>query len=221
MNTPSTTSVLHGQRLVPLAAPTDAAQTAALRDGLLGGGLKIVEVGLRTPYSMTALTELAAGGELIVGAGTVLDGAQAEAALDAGAAFLVTPGFADDIVEVARRRGVPIVPGVATATEVLRARQAGLRFVKLFPANVLGGLKYIGALSAAFGDMSFMPSGGVSQATLAEHLAHPAVAAVSGSWLTSGAMLDRGADAVAEAVRASVEIADASVRASAARSESK
>lgn len=207
MNTTPTTSVLDGQALVPLAAPADAAQTAALRDGLLGGGLHIVEVGLRTPYSMTALGELAAHGELIVGAGTVLDAAQAEAALDAGAQFLVTPGYADDIVEVAQHRGIPIVPGVATATEVLRARQAGLRFVKLFPANVLGGLKLIDALSAAFGDMRFMPSGGVSQATLAEHLAHPAVAAVSGSWLTSGAMLDKGADAVAEAVRASVEIA--------------
>lgn len=206
MNAPSTTNVLDGQRLVPLAAPANAAQAVALRDGLLRGGLNIVEVGLRTPYSMTALAELARGGELIVGAGTVLDGAQAEAALDAGARFLVTPGYADDIVEVARRRDVPIVPGVATATEVLRARQAGLRFVKLFPANVLGGLKLIDALSAAFGDMSFMPSGGVSEATLAEHLSHPAVAAVSGSWLTSGALLDRGADAVADAVRASVEI---------------
>lgn len=207
MNTASTKSVLDGQRLVPLAAPADAAQAITLREGLLRGGLNVIEIGLRTPYAMTALAELAADGELVVGAGTVMDGAQAEAALDAGAAFLVTPGYADDIVEVARRRGAPIVPGVATATEVLRARQAGLRLVKLFPANILGGLALIDALSAAFGDMSFMPSGGVSQATLAEHLAHPAVAAVSGSWLTSGAMLDKGADAVAEAVRASVAIA--------------
>jgi 2-dehydro-3-deoxyphosphogluconate aldolase/(4S)-4-hydroxy-2-oxoglutarate aldolase len=156
---------------------------------------------------MTALAELASDGELIVGAGTVLDGEQADAAVDAGARFLVTPGFADDIVEVAQRREVPIVPGVATATEVLRARQAGLRLVKIFPADVLGGLKYIHALSAAFGDMRFMPSGGVSEATLADHLTHPAVTAVSGSWLTSGKMLDRGADAVAEAVMASVVIA--------------
>ncbi|MER7797544.1 bifunctional 4-hydroxy-2-oxoglutarate aldolase/2-dehydro-3-deoxy-phosphogluconate aldolase [Microbacterium sp. NPDC096154] len=207
MNSPSQKNVLDGQRLVPLAAPANAAQTEALRSGLLAGGLRVVEIGIRTPYAMTALADLAAGGELIVGAGTVLDGAQAEAALDAGAAFLVTPGYADDIVAVAQRRGVPIVPGTATATEVLRARQAGLRLVKLFPANVLGGLKLIDALSAAFGDMSFMPSGGVSQATLVEHLAHPAVAAVSGSWLTSSAMLDRGADAVAEAVRASVDLA--------------
>lgn len=198
---------LDGHPLVPLAAPADAAQTAALLDGLVGGGLPVVEIGLRTPYAMTALTQLAADGRIRVGAGTVLDAAQAEAAIDAGATFLVTPGYADDIVEVALRRDVPIVPGTATATEVLRARQAGLRVVKLFPANVLGGLKLIDALSAAFGDMRFMPSGGVSEATLVDHLAHPAVAAVSGSWLTSGAMLDRGADAVAAAVRRSVELA--------------
>ncbi|MBO3662761.1 bifunctional 4-hydroxy-2-oxoglutarate aldolase/2-dehydro-3-deoxy-phosphogluconate aldolase [Microbacterium stercoris] len=200
-------SVLDGQRLVPLAAPANPAQTEALREGLIAGGLPIVEVGLRNAYAATALAELAAAGGLIVGAGTVLDGAQAVSAIDAGAQFLVTPGYADDIVEVAQRRGIPIVPGTATATEVLRARQAGLRFVKLFPANVLGGLSLINALSAAFTDMRFMPSGGVTQATLVEHLSHPAVGAVSGSWLTSGALLDKGADAVAEVVRASVALA--------------
>src|SRR5690606_7651281 len=130
----------------------------------------------------TALADLAAAGDLLVGAGTVLDGMQAEAAIDAGAAFLVTPGYADDVVSVAQRRGVPVVPGVATATEVLRARQSGLHVVKLFPAHLLGGLAYVSALSAAFTDMKFMLSGGISKETLVEHLAHPAVAAVSGSW---------------------------------------
>lgn len=199
-------NVLDGQRLVPLAAPANAAQTIALREGLLEGGLNIVEVGLRTPYALTALGELAGTEGLIVGAGTVLDAAQAEEAIDAGAQFLVTPGFADDIHEVTQRRGVPLVPGTATATEVLRARQAGLRFVKLFPANVLGGLKFITALNAAFGDMKFMPSGGVSEDSLAEHLAHRAVQAASGSWLTSSQMLDQGPQAVADKVRRAVEI---------------
>lgn len=208
MEAPSQEHVLVGQRLVPLAVPANAVQSGALRDGLLAGGLTIVEIGLRTPYSMDALADLASRGDLVVGAGTVLDGVQAEEALDAGAAFLVTPGFADDVVEVARNRGVPIVPGVATATEVLRAWQAGLRLVKLFPANVLGGLGLIDALSAAFADMKFMPSGGVTLATLAEHLSHPAVAAVSGTWMTSGAMLNHGGEAVASAVRASMGIAD-------------
>lgn len=199
-------SVLDGQRLVPLAAPANATQTESLRAGLLKGGLNIVEIGLRTSYAMTALENLAKSNDLIVGAGTVLDAAQAEAAIDAGARFIVTPGFADDIFEVTQRRGVPIVPGTASATEVLRAHQAGLRFVKLFPANVLGGLKFVTALHAAFGDMKFMPSGGVSEATLAEHLAHPAIQAASGSWLTSNEMLEQGSEAVAVKVRAAVEI---------------
>lgn len=207
--TTKNSSVLSGQRLVPLATPQNAEHTLALREGLLGGGLSIVEVGLRNPYAMTALADLAAGGDLIVGAGTVLDAAQAEAALNAGASFLVTPAYADDIIAVAQSRSVPVVPGVATATEALAARRAGIQLVKLFPANLLGGLRLLDAFWPVFPDMAFMPSGGVTQHTLAEHLAHPAVAAVSGSWLTSNAMLERGAGAVAEAVQASVAIANA------------
>lgn len=207
--TTKNSSVLSGQRLVPLATPQNAEHTLALREGLLGGGLSIVEVGLRNSYAMTALVDLAAGGDLIVGAGTVLDAVQAEAALNAGASFLVTPAYADDIIAVAQSRSVPVVPGVATATEALAARRAGIQLVKLFPANLLGGLSLLDAFWPVFPDMAFMPSGGVTQQTLAEHLAHPAVAAVSGSWLTSNAMLERGAAAVAEAVQASVAIANA------------
>lgn len=201
-------TVLQRQPLVPLAIPANIAQCIALREGLLAGGLPVVEVGLRTPYALDAVADLASSGELIVGAGTVLDSNQALSALDAGAAFLVTPGFADDVMEVARARHVPVIPGVATASEVLRARQAGFRLVKLFPAHVLGGLALIDALSAAFGDMFFMPSGGVNMSTLAAHLMHPAVAAVSGSWMTSGSILDQGKDAVAEAVSASLAIVE-------------
>lgn len=206
MYTTQRLSVLEGQRLVPLAAPTDAAQTLALHRGLVNGGLNIVEIGLRTPYSMTALSQLATDEDLIVGAGTVMDAAQAEEALAAGARFLVSPGFADDVLDVAARHEVTYVPGIATATEAMRARQAGLRLVKLFPANVLGGLKFIDALKPAFGDMSFMPSGGVSLDNLAEHLAHLAVQVVSGSWMTSAAMLDRGDDEVTRSVRAALEL---------------
>lgn len=207
MHTTRRVDVFDGQKLVPLAAPADPAQTLALRQGLLDGGLNIVEIGLRTPHAMTALTELAADGDLIVGAGTVMNATQANEALSAGAQFLVSPGFADDILNVALDNNVPYIPGVATATEVMRSWQADLRLVKLFPANVLGGLKYIDALHSAFGDITFMPSGGVSPDTLAEHLAHPAVAMVSGSWMTSAAMLDRGAAEVTSAVRAALETA--------------
>lgn len=207
MHTTQWIDAFDGQKLVPLAAPADPAQTLALHQGLLDGGLNIVEIGLRTPHAMTALSELAADGDLIVGAGTVMNDSQANEALSAGAQFLVSPGFADDILGVALDNKVPYIPGVATATEVMRSWQAGLRLVKLFPANILGGLRYIDALGSAFQDISFMPSGGVSPDTLAEHLAHPAVAMVSGSWMTSSTTLDRGAAEVASAVRAALETA--------------
>lgn len=207
MHTTQWIDVFDGQKLVPLAAPADPAQTLALHQGLLDGGLNIVEIGLRTPHAMTALSELAADGDLIVGAGTVMNDSQANEALSAGAQFLVSPGFADDILGVALDNKVPYIPGVATATEVMRSWQAGLRLVKLFPANILGGLRYIDALGSAFRDVSFMPSGGVSPDTLAEHLAHPAVAMVSGSWMTSSTTLDRGTAEVASAVRAALETA--------------
>jgi 2-dehydro-3-deoxyphosphogluconate aldolase/(4S)-4-hydroxy-2-oxoglutarate aldolase len=207
MHTTQRLSAFEGQRVVPLAAPTNAAQTRALHRGLVDGGLNIVEIGLRTPYSMTALSELAEDDDLIVGAGTVMDAAHAETALSAGAQFLVSPGFADDVLDTARRHNTPYVPGIATPTEMMRAWQKGLRLVKLFPANALGGLKFIDALQPAFRDMTFMPSGGVSSDNLAEHLAHPAVAMVSGSWMTSTAMLDRGAADVARSVRSALETA--------------
>ena len=195
-------SVLTGQRIVPLASPRDERETKALRDGLLDGGIGIVEIALRTPHAMTALASLSGESRLAVGAGTVLDAVHARASIDAGASFLVSPGLSEEVVAVAREHGVPVLPGVATASEVMRARALGLRTLKVFPANVLGGLRLLDAWHAVFDDIGFMPSGGVSQDSLAEHLAHPAVAAVSGSWMTSGALLAEGADVVAAAVHA-------------------
>src|SRR5699024_9701918 len=101
MHTTQRLSVFEGQRLVPLAAPTDEAQTATLRRGLVNGGLNIVEIGLRTTYSMTAWSELAAERDVLVGAGTIMDAAQAKEALAAGARFLVSPGFAGDVLDTA------------------------------------------------------------------------------------------------------------------------
>lgn len=206
---PDTTMIaLTEQRIVPLATPTDVIQTINLREGLILSGMNVVEVGLRDPYSITALSELAKYEDLIVGAGTVLDAHQAEQALAAGARFLITPGFAEDVLDFASVHRVPIILGVATASEVLRAHRVGQQIVKLFPAHILGGLDYIDALSTVFPDMQFVPSGGVSDATLAQHLNHHAVSAVSGTWLTNRAMLDSGSEAIAEAMRKSKSIAE-------------
>ncbi|MFC7432086.1 MULTISPECIES: bifunctional 4-hydroxy-2-oxoglutarate aldolase/2-dehydro-3-deoxy-phosphogluconate aldolase [unclassified Agrococcus] len=200
-------STLAGNRLVPLAAPATPAEAEALADGLVAGGIGIVEVALRTEHAMDALRTIAGRGDLVVGAGTVLDAEQARAAVDAGATFLVSPGLSADVVAVAQAAGVGALPGIMTPSEVMAARDLGLREVKLFPAGVAGGLALLDAYASVFADVRFMPSGGVSEATLAAHLAHPAVVAVSGSWLASGTLLREGADAVAAVAARAVAIA--------------
>lgn len=200
-------SDLTDHRIVPLAAPADAAEADAVADGLVTGGLPVVEVALRTPYAATALRDLASRGDLLVGAGTVLDAEQARRSLDDGAAFLVSPGLLPEVVEVALAAGVPVLPGIATPSEVMSARALGLRQVKVFPAGLLGGPAWLDALASVFTDVGFMPSGGVSPDTLADYLDHPAVFAVSGSWIAGSATASRGADAVAAAAATAREAA--------------
>lgn len=200
-------SDLTDHRIVPLAAPAYAAEADAVADGLVTGGLPVVEVALRTPYAATALRDLASRGDLLVGAGTVLDAEQARRSLDDGAAFLVSPGLLPEVVEVALGAGVPVLPGIATPSEVMSARALGLRQVKVFPAGLLGGPAWLDALASVFADVRFMPSGGVSPDTLADYLDHPAVFAVSGSWIAGSATASRGADAVAAAAATAREAA--------------
>jgi 2-dehydro-3-deoxyphosphogluconate aldolase/(4S)-4-hydroxy-2-oxoglutarate aldolase len=120
---------------------------------------------------------------LLVGAGTVLDVGQAERAVEAGARFIVSPGFDDEVVRRCQELSVPVLPGVATATEIQRARRAGLRVVKFFPAETLGGVGALDALSAPFPDMRFIPTGGISPGNLQPYLACSVVLAVGGSWM--------------------------------------
>lgn len=186
-------------RVIPLASISSLDDVEAIGDGLVAGGLPVVEVALRGEHGLPALAQLASRGDLLVGAGTVLEIDHARAALDAGAAFVVTPGLDADVVRYVQKAGVPIVPGVLTPTEVQAARSLGLRRVKLFPAGVFGGLALVNAYASVFRDMSFMPSGGVDAANIGSFLAHPAVFAASGSWITAGAAL--GADEVAARAR--------------------
>ncbi|MCH1882008.1 bifunctional 4-hydroxy-2-oxoglutarate aldolase/2-dehydro-3-deoxy-phosphogluconate aldolase [Agrococcus sp. ARC_14] len=192
-------TVLAEHRIVPLATPEDAAQSDLLAEGLVRGGLPIVEVALRGDFALEGLRRIAARGDVIVGAGTVLDTDQAQAAIDAGAQFIVTPGLDAAVVRCALDAGIEIVPGVMTPSEVQAGRALGLRRLKLFPAGLLGGTRALDAFGTVYRDVQFMPSGGVQQANLAEHLRHPSVFAVSGSWMTSAAMLERGTDAIATA----------------------
>jgi 2-dehydro-3-deoxyphosphogluconate aldolase/(4S)-4-hydroxy-2-oxoglutarate aldolase len=120
---------------------------------------------------------------MLVGAGTVLDVTQVKAAAAAGARFIVSPGLDPAIVEAARTAGLPVIPGVSTATEIQMARNLGLRLVKFFPARSAGGAAAVRALAAAFQDMRFLPTGGIGEADLRDYLMIPAVIACGGSWL--------------------------------------
>lgn len=195
--------------VVPLATVADESSADAIADGLVAGGLPVLEVTLRNAFGLAAIERIAARGDVVVGAGTVLDVEQLRRALDAGARFVVSPGLAEDVVEAALAAGVPVLPGVQTATEVQRGVRLGLDRLKLFPAGVAGGLGLVGALAPVFPDVRFMPSGGVSAANLGDYLAHPAIFAASGSWIASPERVAAGAEAVADAAREAVAIQEA------------
>ena len=156
-------------------------------------GLPCAEITFRTAAAAAAIAAIAAAvPELRVGAGTVLTVEQAEAALQAGASFIVAPGFDPAVVDFALQRGVPIVPGVCTPTEVTLALARGLSLLKLFPAEAAGGVAYLKALAAPFGAARFVPTGGIGPDNLASYLAVRQVVACGGSWMVTKELIAAG-----------------------------
>ena len=172
-------------RIVPVVVIDDADRAPEVADALAAGGIGCAEITLRTPQGLEAIRSIGHRTDFVVGAGTVLTVDQVDRCVDAGARFLVSPGFDDEVVARARHHDVAVFPGVATATEIQRALRAGLDVVKFFPADRLGGLDMIRALAAPFADVRFLPSGGVSASNAAEYLRHPAIFGVSGSWMVT------------------------------------
>ncbi|MCB0909601.1 MAG: bifunctional 4-hydroxy-2-oxoglutarate aldolase/2-dehydro-3-deoxy-phosphogluconate aldolase [Nocardioidaceae bacterium] len=169
--------------LVAVVVIDRVADAEPLADALVSAGLPLVEVTLRTPEALGALRAAAAVPGAVVGAGTVLTPAQVEAAVAAGARYVVSPGLSDGVVDECAALGVPCLPGVATATEIQRALEHGLDVVKLFPAEACGGVAMVRALSAPFPGLRFVPTGGIGAATLPDYLAVASVLAVGGSWM--------------------------------------
>lgn len=178
-----TRELLSGHPIVPVIVIDDAAAAEDLAAALAAGGVHCAEITLRTAEGVAALSAIADLPGFTAGAGTVLTLDHLRRCLDSGARFIVSPGLDEELVSAALEAGVAVLPGVATATEVQRAARLGLDVVKFFPADRLGGLGTIAALAAPFVGMGFVPSGGVGNLNSAEYLAHPAVPAVSGSWL--------------------------------------
>ncbi|MFI5718553.1 bifunctional 4-hydroxy-2-oxoglutarate aldolase/2-dehydro-3-deoxy-phosphogluconate aldolase [Nocardia sp. NPDC051750] len=185
-------SVLRGSRILPVLTVPDPDTTHRLTEALAAGGARCAEVTFRTPGAERVLATMVAHGGLTVGAGTVLTRDQAERAVATGARFVVSPGYDEDVVARCRELGVPVVPGIATATELMRALRAGCHTVKLFPAEPLGGLRMLRALAAPFPQARFIPTGGIENSHLDSYLADPAVLAVGGSWMATATHLERG-----------------------------
>jgi 2-dehydro-3-deoxyphosphogluconate aldolase/(4S)-4-hydroxy-2-oxoglutarate aldolase len=178
--------------IVPVVVLNDAAAADQLALALLHGGLRCAEVTFRTDAAADAIKAMATHPELLVGAGTVLSPAQVDQAVDAGARFIVSPGFSATVVAHCRERGVPVFPGVATPTEIQMALEAGLDTVKFFPAEQLGGAPMVKALSAPFRGVRFIPTGGVTTANLRDYVALPSVLAVGGTWMVAPDLLAAG-----------------------------
>ncbi len=186
------TEFLAGNRIVPVVVIEDPAQAGKLGAALLAGGLPCAEVTFRTPAAQAALAELATDPRLLVGAGTVTTVAQVDQAVQAGARFVVSPGFSAAVVAHCQQLGVPVLPGVATATELMAALDAGVSVVKFFPAQTLGGLPALKALAAPFPAVRFVPTGGITADLLGGYLAEKSVAAVGGTWMVAPALLAAG-----------------------------
>jgi 2-dehydro-3-deoxyphosphogluconate aldolase/(4S)-4-hydroxy-2-oxoglutarate aldolase len=184
---------LKAKRVVPLVQSEDPTTALKISEALLEGGLEVLEVVLRTDAALDCLEAIAKEfPKAHVGAGTVFNAAQSEEVIRRGATFIVSPGLDEPSVEVAQSKNIPILPGVATPSELMRAYNMGLRTVKLFPASVVGGPKMIKALASVARDVGFMPTGGVNPQNLSEYLAVPAVLACGGSWLTPKAEIEAG-----------------------------
>ena len=171
--------------IVPVIVLDDPGLARPLADALAEGGLPCAEVTLRTPRAAEVLTVMARDPRLVAGAGTVLTVAQVDAAIDAGATYIVTPGYSRDVVRAGQDRGIPVIPGVATPTEIQMALADGITLVKFFPAEAIGGARALSAMAAPFPMLRFIPTGGITPGSLDSYLALPSVAAVGGSWMVA------------------------------------
>ena len=179
------TATLERTPVVPLVQSDDPDTALKISEALVEGGLTVLEVVLRTDAAVECMAHLVKTlPDAHIGAGTVVTPAQARKVIELGAKFVVSPGLDADVVKVCQAAGVPILPGIATATELTQAYNLGLRTVKFFPAGLAGGPKMLKAFSSVFRDVRFMPTGGVKAANLTEFLEIPAVLACGGSWLT-------------------------------------
>ncbi|HYC43553.1 MAG TPA: bifunctional 4-hydroxy-2-oxoglutarate aldolase/2-dehydro-3-deoxy-phosphogluconate aldolase [Noviherbaspirillum sp.] len=177
--------IMRTSPVIPVIAIDSIEHAVPLAKALVAGGIRVLEVTLRTEHGIPAIRAMSeAVPEAIVGVGTLTQPEEFNAARDAGAVFGVSPGLTPALVDAAKRSGLPLLPGVMTPSEVMAAREAGFRQLKLFPAVPAGGLGMLNAIAGPLPDVTFCPTGGISQETAPQFLACRNVACVGGSWLT-------------------------------------
>lgn len=182
----------HGP-VIPVIVLQRVQDAVPLAEALLAGGVKVLEVTMRTPVALQCIEAIArALPEAVVGAGTIRSAADAQAALDAGSRFAVSPGYTSAIGAACRALGLPLLPGVASASEVMAAHADGLDFLKFFPAQQAGGIAMLKALGGPFPDIAFCPTGGISLETAPQFLALANVKVCGGSWLTPAEAVANG-----------------------------
>jgi 2-dehydro-3-deoxyphosphogluconate aldolase/(4S)-4-hydroxy-2-oxoglutarate aldolase len=189
----------------------DAAHAVPLARALVAGGLNILEITLRTDSALDAMRRIAAEVEgAVVGAGTVVNRVQVAMVAKAGAKFIVSPGLLEDVAAAARDEDVPLLPGIATPSDIMRGLACGLSLFKFFPAESLGGVPYLKALAGPFPQVRFCPTGGVTPKNLPDYLALPNVICAGGSWMIPSDLAAAGAfDTVTAQARDAMALAAA------------
>jgi len=190
--------------VIPVLTVEEGLDPAELAGTLVEAGLPVIEVTLRTPGALDAIRAMAGVAGAVVGAGTVLNEAQLAQAIDAGAQFIVSPGLTNPLALAARDTAIPFLPGIATASELMRGLDLGLDRFKFFPAEAAGGVPALKSLAAPFGNVRFCPTGGITEQSAPTWLAHPSVLCVGGSWMVPAGETDLGH--IAEGARAAAAL---------------
>ncbi len=178
----------HNAGVIPVVVIEDAADAVPTAKALLAGGIDVMEITFRTAAARDAIAAVAKEcPEMLVGAGTVLNMEQCLAALEAGANFIVAPGYSEEVVSYCVEKGIPMTPACVTPTEIMAALAHDIKIIKFFPANVYGGLTGMKALAGPFPGIKFMPTGGISAKNMDEYIASPIIHAVGGSWVCTKA----------------------------------
>jgi Entner-Doudoroff aldolase len=179
--------------ILPIATIADEKKAVPLARTLSESGLPVIEVTFRTQAAASVIEKIAKDSSLmLIGAGTILTIDQAQTAINAGARFIVSPGFNSKVVEFCLSKSIPIIPGITTPTEIQYAIEYNLEVVKFFPAEASGGTEYLKAIAAPFKEMQFIPTGGIEESTLLSYLRLPCVLACGGSWMIQPEMIRTG-----------------------------